>query len=41
MGAHLRHENAIAGADVYQEGDAIHEIFIMHKGLAGYYLERY
>ena len=41
MGANLRHEKVIAGVDVYQEGDVIQQIFILHKGLVGYFLERY
>lgn len=38
IGAHLKHESSSAGAVIYKEGDRIHEIFILQKGLAGYYL---
>ena len=41
LGAHLRHESASDGAFIYREGDAIHEIFILQKGLAGYFLVKY
>lgn len=41
LGAHLSHESASAGAVIYREGEAIHEIFLVHKGLVGYYLPRY
>lgn len=41
LGAHLSHESASADVVIYREGDAIHEIFIVHKGLVGYYLQRY
>jgi len=41
LGSRLRHMCTSAGQYIYQEGDLIHNIYFMHKGLAGFALPRY
>ena len=41
IGSNIRHESVSSDSLIYSEFDAIHEIFILQKGLAGYFLPKY